>query len=126
MEFVTGLRIGAIVLWAWLAIRLLLDSWKITEREQKVRKSSWTYFRASQLVMAFVVVFLFSPENILRAEGYISEAFGFKLIAVGVVGLHICATLMHMGLDVANGGSKRAWPAYAAMSALSLAWGLVH
>lgn len=120
----TGLRIGAIILWAWVALRVVIESWHVTEQAEEVRKHGWAYWRAMLLVMAFVIVFLFSPENILRAHGYISNETGFSMMAAGVVGLHICAYLVMMGLDIATGHKNRALPAYIGVSAVSLTYGM--
>lgn len=119
----TGLRIGAILLWFWIGVRVAFESWHVTEQPAEIRKRGWAYWRAMLLVMAFVIVFLFSPENILRANGYISEQTGFWMMSGGVVGLHGCAYLTHMGLDIATGQGNRAWPSYVAFSVISLIFG---
>ncbi len=122
----TGLRIGASLLWAWIAVRVLIESWHVTEQSVSVRKRAWHYWRLMLLVMAFVIVCLFSPENILRANGYITEQTGFWMMSAGVVGLHICAYLTLMGLDIATGKGNRAWPAYPLLSIVSLIYGLIR
>lgn len=125
-ELITGLRIGAILLWAWLALRVLFESWHVTEAPAEVRARGWVYWRSMLLLMAFVIVFLFSPENILRANGYITADTGFYMMSAGVAGLHICAYLTLIGLDVATGHKNRAWPAYIAISLASLLYGLTR
>ena len=120
----TGLRIGAILLWAWLGLRVIFESWHVTRQPEEVRHGAWFYWRTMLLVMAFVIVFLFSPENILRAQGYITESTGYYMMASGVVGLHICAYLTMMGLDIATGHKNRALPAYAGVSIVSLVYGM--
>lgn len=123
-DLLTGLRIGAIVLWAWLALRVLFESWEITEQTVEIRRKGWAYWRASLLTMSFAVVFFFSPENILRANGYIDAATGFWMMAAGVACLHACAILDHMGLDIATGGKNKALPAYLSMSVVSVVYGI--
>ncbi len=122
----TGLRIGASLLWASIAVRVIIESWHVTEQSVAVRKRGWAYWRAMLLVMAFVIVFLFSPENILRANGYITEQTGFWMMSAGVVGLHVCAYLVLMGLDIATGKGNRAWPAYFLLSVVSLIYGVTR
>ena len=124
-QLLTGLRMGAIILWAWLAIRVLFESWHVTEASPEVRERGWFYWRSQLLIMAFVIVFLFSPENILRANGYITQETGFWMLAAGTVGIQICAGFTMIGLDVATGHRNRAWPVYVAISAFSLSYGLV-
>ena len=123
-NILTGLRIGAIILWAWLGIRVIFESWGITKQTPETRHEAWKYWRGMLLVMAFVIVFLFSPENILRANGYIEETTGFYMMAAGVVGLHVCAYLVMVGLDIATGHRNRAWPVYVALSFVSLIYGV--
>ena len=126
-ELLTGLRIGAIILWAWLAIRVLVESWHVTEAAPEIRGRGWFYWRTQLFTMAFVIVFLFSPANILRANGYISEEASFWMMAWGTAGIQICAILNMIGLDVATGHPNRAWPTYVAIGLTSLAYGLtVH
>lgn len=122
----TGLRIGASLLWFWVGFRVIIESWDVTGQPVEVRKRGWVYWRAMLLVMAFVIVFLFSPENILRANGYIGEQTGFWMMSAGVVGLHVCAYLVLMGLDIATGHGNRAWPAYVAFSVISLVYGVTR
>lgn len=122
----TGLRIGAFLLWARIAVRVLSESWHATEQSVSMRKRAWAYWRLMLLVMASVIVCLFSPENILRANGYITEQTGFWMMSVGVVDLHICAYLTVMGLDIAAGKGNRAWPAYPLLSAFPLIYGFTR
>ncbi|KZY91379.1 MULTISPECIES: hypothetical protein [unclassified Erythrobacter] len=122
----TGLRIGASILWVSIAVRVMIESWHVTEQPAEIRKRGWSYWRAMLLVMAFVIVCLFSPENILRAHGYITEQTGFWLMSAGVIGLHICAYLTLIGLDIATGQGNRAWPAYLLISIVSLTYGVTR
>ena len=124
-DVLTGLRIGAIILWVLLAWRVIFESWGITKQPPETRHHAWKYWRGMLLVMAFVVVFLFSPENILRANGYITQETGFWMLAAGTVGVQVCAGFTMIGLDVATGHRNRAWPVYVAISAFSLSYGLV-
>ena len=124
-DVLTGLRIGAVILWVWLAWRVMFESWGITKQSPETRHHAWKYWRAMLLVMALVIVFLFSPENILRANGYITQETGFWMLAAGTVGVQVCAWLTMIGLDVATGQRNRAWPVYVAISAFSLGYGLV-
>ena len=122
----TGLRIGASLLWASIAVRVIIESWDVTNQPADVRKRGLAYWRAMLLVMAFVIVCMFSPENILRANGYIGEQTGFWMMSAGVVGLHVCAYLTLMGLDIATGKGNRAWPAYFLLSLVSLIYGVTR
>ena len=122
----TGLRFGAIFLWAWIALRVLFESWDITKAPEETRERGWRYWRVNLLCMSFIVVCLFSPENILRANGYITEKTGYYMLTLGVAGLHACAYLVLIGLDVATGQRNKAWPAYAAITAVSLAYAMLR
>ncbi len=122
----TGLPIGASLLWASIAVRVIIESWDVTNQPADVRKRGWAYWRAMLLGMAFVIVCMFSPENILRANGYIGEQTGFWMMSAGVVGLHVCAYLTLMGLDIATGKGNRAWPAYFLLSLVSLIYGVTR
>ncbi len=39
----TGLRIGAILLWFWIGVRVAFESWQVTEQPVSVRKRGWSY-----------------------------------------------------------------------------------
>ena len=123
-DLITGLRIGAIILWLWLGIRVMVDSWHVVEAPEQVRQNGWIYWRAMLLVQAFLIVFLFSPENLLRVNGYITEETGFWMLSAGTAGLHICAYLIMIGLDVATGRKNCAWPVYIAISVVSVVYGM--
>ena len=75
----------------------------ITERTKGVRDQAWRPFRASILVMCFIMVFLASPENILRANGYITDRTGAWMMVGVTAGAMLYACLTHHGLDIANG-----------------------
>lgn len=123
-DILTGLRLGAIVLWAWIGLRVLFDSWTVTGEAEAVRERGWRFFRAALLVMSAIVVFVFSPADILIANGYIVQDQRQVLSAIGVVGLHLSAILLHLGLDIANHHTKRALPVYLAISLACLLFGL--
>lgn len=106
-EILTGLRLGAIVLWAWYGLRVLLDSYRITRQSEAVRDQGWSLYRPSEIVMAAIVVFLFSPADILIANGLIGQEDRELLNVGGVIGLHICAILKHLALDVAETGGAQ-------------------
>ena len=120
----TGLRLGAIILWAWLGLRVLFDSWTITGESAPVRQRGWRYFRFALLVMSAIVVFVFSPADILIANGYIVQAERQALSALGVIGLHASAIALHLGLDIANHQTRRATPVYLAISLATLLFGI--
>lgn len=121
----TGLRFGAILLWCWLGWRVLFETWTFVDLPLARREQGWRFFRTALLVEAVIIVALFSPENILRANGYIGEETGFAMMAAGTAGLHATAILLHLGLDSAAADTMRALPAYLAMSGLSLAFAAV-
>lgn len=118
----TGLRLGAIILWAWVGLRVAFDSWSITGEPQEVRIQGWRYFRPSLLVLSALIVFVFSPADILAAHGVIAGEQRHALNAIGALGLHVVAILLHLGLDVANTHTRRALPVYMAISAATLAF----
>lgn len=119
-----GLRIGAIILWAWIGLRVVFDSWTVTRESEDIRKRGWQFFRAGLLVMSVIVVFIFSPADILIANGLIDQPQRQALSALGVVGLHVSAILLHLGLDIANHHTRKTLPIYLAISALCLAFAL--
>lgn len=122
----TGLRLGAIVLWAWVGLRVIFDSHEITAENEAVRRLGWVYFRSSIVVMSAIVVFIFSPADILVANGMIGAETRKIMSAAGVAGLHLSATLLHLGLDVANHHSRRALPIYLVISYLFAAFALAR
>lgn len=117
-NLITGLRMGAIVVFAWLALRLLLDSWRVTEQARGLRVHAWVYFRASIAVICFSMIFLAAPENILRAEGVIGDRTGFWLMASIALGIMVWAVIIHRALDIATQrrGSTGACAGIAAVS----------
>lgn len=120
----TGLRIGAIILWAWVGLRVAFDSWSITAEAENIRIRGWRFFRPSLLVLSAIIVFVFSPADILVAHGVIVAEERQAMAVVGTVGLHVAAVLLHLGLDVANTHTHRALPVYLAITGLSLAFAL--
>lgn len=122
----TGLRLGAIILWAWIGLRVVFDSWTITGEAHAIRQQGWRYFRFALLVMSVIVVFVFSPADILIANGYIVQEQRQALSAIGVVGLHVSAIALHLGLDIANHHTRRALPVYLAISLATLLFGLAR
>lgn len=123
-DLLTGLRIGALILWSWLWWRLAFESWQITKQPEAVRAHGWKHFRRSLFVMAFAIVVFFSPENLLRVHGHISEQTGFYMLAGGVALLCLSGSLVLHGLDIATNTKARVWPVYAAIVAVSVIYGI--
>lgn len=123
-DLVIGLRLGAMFLFTWLAWRVVFESWTITAQPEPARRRAWRYFRAAVLVLCFVMIFLASPENILRANGIIGERVGFWMMAGVTIGAILYATLMHHAIDIANGRRRATAPACGIVTLISGAWGI--
>ena len=102
----TGLRIAGAILWAWILWRILFESWEITQAPDEVRRRGWKWFRAYLATMAFAIAFVFSPENILRSAGMITQEQGYYLLALGSLSNVFCAALIHNGMDIVSGQHK--------------------
>ena len=110
-DILTGLRIGGIAIFAWLAWRILFESFDFTSAPQRVRDHAWRYHRGSILVMCFVMCCLASPANIMLANGIISLETNFWMMCGVTIGACIYAMLKHHGLDIATGKRPVHWVA---------------
>lgn len=125
-DLLTGLRIGGMLVFLWLGWRIAFESWEVTAQPVEVRLRAWRFFRAAIFVICFVMVFLASPENILRANGYISAETGFLMMCGVTVGASVHAALMHHALDLSVGKRPITWIACVFMLGLSALFGLVR
>ncbi|UAB76945.1 hypothetical protein INR77_08800 [Erythrobacter sp. SCSIO 43205] len=119
----TGLRIGGIAIFAWLAWRILFESFDFTKAPKHVRDSAWRYHRVSILVMCFVMCCLASPANIMLANGLISLDVNFAMMSGVTIGACIYAILKHHGLDIATGKRPVHWFACLLIMTLSALYG---
>lgn len=118
--WLTGLRISAIVLWFTLGVRVAFYSWHITEQDRNVRARGWFHFRLALFIMAVAVVCFFSPADILRVNGYISQNQREYMALCGVALIVWSGIQKLVALDISTGQNKRVWPAYVATVLLSL------
>lgn len=125
-DLVTGLRIGAIAIFTWLAWRVIFESWGVTGHTEGRREHAWRYLRASILVMCFVMVCLASPANILFANGLISKSVNFWMMGGVTIFACVYATLIHHGLDIINSRRPVTWVASVLIMGSSAVFGLVR
>lgn len=117
VELLTAIRVAQIGLYLALGWRLVFYSWRITDQPVAVRVHGWHWFRAALALTVISVVALFGPENVLRANGYISAELGYWLLTAGSVLNAMAATCFLTGLDVATGHNARSFPFYCGMIA---------
>lgn len=103
----------------------MFESWHITEQTGVVRKTAWVYYRASILVMCFIMVFMASPANILLANGLINLQTNFWLMCGVTVGAITYSALVHHGLDIATGRRPVTWAACVLIAVLSGTFGIL-
>ena len=125
-DILTGLRIGGCILWAWILWRILFESWHITEAPDEVRRRGWIHFRRFLALMGFAVVFLFSPENILRVGGYITEEQGFYMLGLGSLIVLVCGILIHHGLDIVGKRPPSTVAIYFVIALLSIVYSVAR
>lgn len=122
-DILTGLRLAGMVLFTWLAWRVLFESQEITAQGVIVRIQAWRFFRAGVLSICFVMIFLASPENILRANGMIDDQIGFAMMIGVTLGAILYAGLNHHALDIATSQRGATWFACVLITLSSCAWG---
>lgn len=125
-HLLTGLRIGGMVLFLWLGWRVAFESWEVTEQSAAVRLAAWQYYRASIFAICFVMVFLASPENILRAGNYITRETGLYMMCGVTLGACLHAALVHHALDISLGNRPVTWISCASIVGVSALFGLVR
>ena len=122
--YATGIRLASIILWSWFAIRILLYSWHITEQPLGRRQEGWRYWRIGLLLMSAAIVFLFSPADILRANGYIGLPVRLAMMAAGATVICLVAALWLFALDVARGQPRNEIYAYLSIPAMTVLFSL--
>lgn len=118
----TGVRLGLIILYGLLLMRLLTDSWSITEQPKDIRTRAWRWWRGGVAALAVSVIAFYSPADILSANRMIATDTRQGLSLAGSILNAVCAVLLLVGLDVANGRKARAFPFYLAILAVPILW----
>lgn len=118
-SILTGLRLSGIAIFAWLAWRILFESFDFTKAPEHVRRRAWHFNRSAILVMCFVMCCLASPANIMLANGVIGLETNFVMMSGVTVGACLYATLKHHGLDIATGKRPVHWVACSLIMGIS-------
>jgi len=118
----TGVRLSLICLYLMLLWRTAFYSWNITEQAPEIRKRGWKWFRFGLVILSLSVILFYSPENILRVNGYITQTTGHMMMLAGSFMNLATAVSLLVGLDIAGGRTARALPVYVAIAAVSMAW----
>ena len=102
IETITAARLSAILIWVMLTWRVLFQ-WNEPGDENWLKLAT-PWWIANILVMAFSIIFFFSPEHIARANHYtLPQYMSFWLQIGGIIGINISGLCTLMALALSRG-----------------------
>jgi len=100
----SGLRGAIAILWVTFLLRLASNSKGATNRPVVRREKAWQLQRAGFALLGASVVLFYSPEDVLRAEGMISQQVSFAMGCAGNALQALAMASFLSGLDVLTTG----------------------
>ena len=123
-DFSNGLGVAQVTLWCLFLFRYLFDRNDFLDASRH-KDAALTWTRAGTVMIGLVMVTLYNPENILRAEGMLSELDSFKFLTLAHILHCIGVSALLTAMDLASGGRGNSFPIYVAITfvpAFGLVW----
>lgn len=121
-DILTGVRLGSGIVWLMVIFRYAFKQVPVASRDVETNIKADRLWRFQNTLMAISIVLIFTPENILRVEGLISEDTGYLLLTLGAGLGCVCGVILLHMKDLLEGKSNHATWIYALIMVMTVSY----